>query len=562
MLIAARGFANTSILVKTSLMLSSVGLGLGLGPGLGQTPPAINPATPPGMMPYVAILEPQFVPAAQAGFLRDEDIVIGVAHGKVAKAYPAGDLAQHGSVNDRMPDEPIEVTWCGVCQTGVVFRAKVKGRLLHFDYDSMVGANEVHRDRETGSRWQQSTGEAISGPLKGAHLDLYPFVRTNWKEWHRRYPNTVVLKPLPGYDERMANISKRTNQVALTGEGDAPKAAFGHDDRLRPREVVAGLRVGEEEKAYPFSQLRIARVINDSVGGTPVLMVHQRSSDTTTAFDARVKGHVLRFEAADAEAGSLLDTETHSKWDAYGECREGRWKGARLKALILIPEFWFAWSEFHPQTKVFLASGTQSNLKPQWEILMQAPLPEDAEPKVTVLILPMRPAPPHPGPFGAHRHAGPVFAYILQGEIENQVEPEAPQTYKPGGYFYEPPMHLHSLMRNLSQTEAAKVIVFQAGATGKASPVIQRLLEAPLATTVNEEISLGRLTLPPGSGWDSQKRSGTGVVYVLEGAVQAGDKKYGAGEVFVDVPAHALRNAGSDASAKVLVYQVSEKRAD
>ena len=25
-------------------------------------------------------------------------------------------------------------------------------------------------------------------------------------------------------------------------------------------------------------------------------------------------------------------------------------KGTRLKPLILEPEFWFAWSEFHPQT--------------------------------------------------------------------------------------------------------------------------------------------------------------------------------------------------------------------
>ena len=105
-----------------------------------------------------------------------------------------------------MPDGPIEVTWCGVCNTGAVFLAEIKGRTLHFEYDSMVGANEVHKDRETGSRWQQSTGEAISGPMQGSHLDLYPSVRTTWKEWRRRFPNTVVLKPLPGYDERMPKI--------------------------------------------------------------------------------------------------------------------------------------------------------------------------------------------------------------------------------------------------------------------------------------------------------------------------------------------------------------------
>ncbi len=313
--------------------------------------------TPPGMMPYVAILEPQFIPAAEARFMDDDDILIGVASGSVAKAFPAADLTQHGSVNDQMPDGPIEVTWCGVCNTGAVFRAAFKGRLLHFDYDSMVGGNEVHIDRETGSRWQQSTGEAISGPLQGGFLELYPFVRTTWKEWRTRYPNTLVLKPMPGYEEKMATFSKRMKEATLKGDGDAPKSAFGHDNRLRPKEVVAGLCIGAEAQAYPFTQLRIARVVNDQISGVPVLVVNQPSSDTTTAFESRAKGKRLRFQDAGEDARTLTDFETHSTWNAYGLCLEGKLKGTQLKALILIPEFWFAWSEFHPQTKVFLAKG-------------------------------------------------------------------------------------------------------------------------------------------------------------------------------------------------------------
>lgn len=159
-----------------------------------QQPP---PPPPPGMMPYVAIHDPVFVAPSQAMFALDDDLVIGVVSGKTAKAYPALDLTQHGSVDDRMPDGPIEVTWCGTCGTGAVFRAELNGRPLHFEYDSMVNANEVHRDIETGSRWQQSTGEAISGPLKVSNLTLYPFLLTTWKEWRTLYPNTGVLKPLP-----------------------------------------------------------------------------------------------------------------------------------------------------------------------------------------------------------------------------------------------------------------------------------------------------------------------------------------------------------------------------
>lgn len=62
-------------------------------------------------LPYVAIHDPTFTPAAAASFLHDEDRVIGVVVGKSAKAYPAAILAQHGLVEDQSPDGPIAITW-------------------------------------------------------------------------------------------------------------------------------------------------------------------------------------------------------------------------------------------------------------------------------------------------------------------------------------------------------------------------------------------------------------------------------------------------------------------
>lgn len=65
----------------------------------------------PKMMPYTTVDHPEFVQASQASFLSDADLVIGVSINGIAKAYPAADLAQHGDVQDRMPDGPIAVTW-------------------------------------------------------------------------------------------------------------------------------------------------------------------------------------------------------------------------------------------------------------------------------------------------------------------------------------------------------------------------------------------------------------------------------------------------------------------
>ena len=306
-------------------------------------------------MPYTAIHQPEFVTASEATFLQDDDILLGITSGNVAKAYPAADLAQHGAVSDMVPDGPISVTWCGVCNTGIVFDAEVKGRTLHFQYDRMVGANEVQKDVETGTSWQQATGEAIDGPLKGTRLEPYPAVRTTWAEWRNRYPDTMVLKPLPGYAELMPSRSRRIKDVTRVGPEGAPNGALTLDKRLPARETVAGLEIGGESVAYPFSELRSARVVNDRVGGLPTVIVHQPSSDTTTAFDARANGKVLRFQAANDDASSVIDLETRSTWNAYGLCLEGPLKGTQLKHVILIPQFWFAWSQFHQGTRVFTA---------------------------------------------------------------------------------------------------------------------------------------------------------------------------------------------------------------
>lgn len=234
-----------------------------------------------------------------------------------------------------------------------MFRAAAQGKALVFDTGGIIGGNEVFKDRETGSRWQQSSLEAISGPLKGDHLTLYPFLLTTWQEWHRQHPETLVLKPLPGYADRLGEMNKIISQGEIGVAGPAPAGVFSHDNRLRPRDTVAGLEVGGETKAYPMSALETARVVNDTVGDSPVLIVHQPDSDTTTAFVAQADGRRLKFQAADPKADKLVDFQTHSTWDAYGSCVAGPMKGTRLKPLILEPEFWFAWSEFHPKTDLY-----------------------------------------------------------------------------------------------------------------------------------------------------------------------------------------------------------------
>ena len=49
-----------------------------------------------------------------------------------------------------------------------------------------------------------------------------------------------------------------------------------------------------------------------------------------------------------------------------------------------------------------------------------------------------------------HRHTGPVFGYVLEGEYEHALNDEPVKTYKAGDTFYEPSGSVHRVARNPS----------------------------------------------------------------------------------------------------------------
>lgn len=57
-----------------------------------------------------------------------------------------------------------------------------------------------------------------------------------------------------------------------------------------------------------------------------------------------------------------------------------------------------------------------------------------------------------------HRHPGPVFGYVLEGEYEFKVEGEPLKILKAGDTFYEPLMALHEVGKNPSATKITKLL--------------------------------------------------------------------------------------------------------
>jgi len=206
---------------------------------------------------------------------------------------------------------------------------------------------------------------------------------------------------------------------------------------------------------------------------------------------------------------------------------------------------------------------------PVWETLEREPFPPDTLPNVYIYRATAGPAPEvQPEPGAGHTHPGPVFVYILQGTVESQIEPDPPAVYASGEFFYEAPGRLHRFVRNASKTEPYTLMTFQTGHTERTGAP-KPLLREDLLSTVNQEVSLLRLTLPPWSGAGVSASANPDIFYVLEGKIETSDtgdqrKTYRLGDVLVKPASQTgftFRNASPTEPAKLLLFQVTAKGA-
>ena len=257
-----------------------------------------------------AIDRPRFVAAADAA-LADGDRVLGLERGGVVRAYPIRILNWHEVVNDRIGDEPVVVTYCPLCGTGMTFLAPATTGAGRFGVSGLLYNSDVLLyDRATQSLWSQILKTAVSGPLRGARLQALPMTHTSWADWRRRHPATQVLSTDTGFERDYA-------RDPYAGYGQVQRLMFEvehRDERFPLKEWVLGVEAGGEVKAYPFSVLATAvdgrGELRDVVGGQRLRIRFDREHQTAEAFD-----------------------EQGRAWPAT-------------------QAYWFAWVAFHPKTEV------------------------------------------------------------------------------------------------------------------------------------------------------------------------------------------------------------------
>ena len=134
------------------------------------------------------------------------------------------------------------------------------GRVLHFHLAGINNQNFIMRDEETGSWWQQVTGEAVLGPLKGTRLAPVLHDELTFGLWRREQADGRVLRPdthVPAsryapadWEERMQGVPVATNDRVMTVE------------------------VGNESVAYPIRLMAYHHLVQDTVGGTPLVATY------------------------------------------------------------------------------------------------------------------------------------------------------------------------------------------------------------------------------------------------------------------------------------------------
>jgi hypothetical protein len=227
-----------------------------------------------------------------------------------------------------------------------VWNRTANGRELHFYLAGINNQNFLMRDRETGSWWQQVTGRAISGPLQGAALELAPYDELTFGLWKSESPQGQVLAPVAGHEKDYdadweKGVAKYPVPVSFPGQG------------LKDRDVIFGIELGGQSRAYPLDRVLQNRVVVDRISGIAVALVAAADGKSVRAFRSGWDGNDLElYRDSQNPDGQLVDGSGNA-WNFEGCAERGPAAGQCLQRIAILKDFWFDWKNYHPQTTVY-----------------------------------------------------------------------------------------------------------------------------------------------------------------------------------------------------------------
>ena len=263
-----------------------------------------------------AIDDPAFVSVADENGLHDREPVMTVEiEGQVPRAYPVRYLIWHEIVNDIIGDMPVAVTFCPLCNSGLIFDRRLGNEQFSFGVSGKLRKSDmVMYDRETESWWQQFEGVAIVGEKTGAVLNQVPGWVESWLDFRTRNPGGLVMVEPSHHRPYGANPYVRYDSSfsPFLYSGENPP----HDIPPLSRVVVVG------DRAWPLSRVRDAgEIIEDGVrikwkDGTASAL------DTRAIAEGRDVGSI---RVRDAATGADIPHDLAFAFAFHAFTPEGRW---------------------------------------------------------------------------------------------------------------------------------------------------------------------------------------------------------------------------------------------
>jgi hypothetical protein len=312
----------------------------------------------PGVDGIPALTDPTLVapddPAA--GYLRDDDRVMGLFLEQEPVAVPLNILWWHEIVNVDTEDTRLAVTHCPLTGSSLTF-ARGSAESATFGVSGLLFMNNLlmYDRNTTPSLWPQMSRGARCGPRSGTALTMEPSFEMTWAGWRSLHPTTRVVSGTTGhardYRDYPYDGYDAPNNRALLGPLPEPI-----DDRRPPKERILGIPAGDSAGvAFPFGVLDSLGAISlaaVTVDAQPAIVLWDRERGAAAAFFSETESQTLTFRV---ENGAIVDDATGSTWRVDGRAASGPLTGTRLTPVAeAFVAYWFAWAAFYPDSELWL----------------------------------------------------------------------------------------------------------------------------------------------------------------------------------------------------------------
>lgn len=137
---------------------------------------------------------------------------------------------------------------------------------------------------------------------------------------------------------------------------DSPKFVSAEDAGLQDSDLVLGLNINGDIRAYPLNILVWHEIVNDEVGGTPVAVTYCPLCFTNQVFNRTIDNQTVEFGTSGKLYNSNLvmyDRTSESLWSqALSQAIVGEHAGKKLERIPFDVAFWREWKALYPESKV------------------------------------------------------------------------------------------------------------------------------------------------------------------------------------------------------------------